>query len=213
MMRDSIDEALRQPARHWSIDGLADLFVGILLLLWGMVISAQQLWPSSFTTLLAAWVPAVTGLGLLVFYGAVTRGLRALKARWTYPRVGYVKLHEPSRARKTAAAVVGTVVAVVVAFAVVRSRQADTFWVSLLPVWMGAIYAVGAALLWVRLGVRRFLAYALVALVSGALAQWWLAADLGVGVVMCAVGLSSVVGGALVLRELLRQPAVTEDQA
>jgi hypothetical protein len=209
---DLIDEALRRPARHWSSDGLADLFVGVLLLLWGMAISAQQLWPSTLTALLAAWVPAVTGLGLVVFSATVMRGLQTLKARWAYPRVGYVKMREASRARKTAAAVVSGVVAVVVAFAVLLSRREGADWVSLMPVGMGTVYAVGAGFLWVRFRLRRFLAYALLALVSGALAQWWLPADLGVGVVLCAVGLCSAIGGAVVLRGLLRQPTVVEDQ-
>jgi hypothetical protein len=82
-----------------------------------------------------------------------------------------------------------------------------------MPLLMGVVYALGAALLWVRLGIRRLLAYALLALGSGALAQWAFPARLGAGVVMCAAGLSWGVGGAIVLRGLLRRPPLPGDRA
>ena len=73
-----------------------------------------------------------------------------------------------------------------------------------MPLLMGGVYALGASVLWMLLDARRLLVYAIVALVYGVLAQRWLPADLGVGVVLCAVGLTLIAGGAIALR---RDPA------
>jgi len=209
MTRDAIDAILRRPARHWTIDGIAELLVGSLLLLWGMAVSAQQLWPSRVTMLLASVVPVVTCVALAVFHRRIATRIQRLKIRWTYPRVGYVKVPAASRARKAAAAILGAVVGAGGA-ALLARRGAD--WSTLMPLLMGVAYAVGAALFWVLLGIRRLLVYALLALASGALAQCAFPARLGVGFVMCVAGLSWGVGGAIVLRGLLRL-APMQDQA
>lgn len=204
---ESIDDVLRRPARHWSIDGLSEIFVGLLVSAWGLAVTAQQLWPSRATTLFAALVPSITGLALAIFHGRLQRGIEVLKRRWTYPRVGYVRLPEPSPARRRAAGLVGMVVAAVVAAAVTRH---GALW---LPMLMGHAFALAGVLLWASLGIPRLLVYALVALAAGILAQWRFPAGLGAAVVMCAAGLAWLTGGAIVFVRLLERPVLPEDQA
>ena len=205
MATHAIDEILRRPARHWSMDGIAELLAGSLILVWGMAVSAQQLWPSRVTEILAVGGPMLAAGVLALFHRGIAARLERLKARWTYPRIGYVKLPEASGARKTATAILGAVAAAVAAVVVVQRP-------AFLPLLTGAVYAAGAAILWARLGIRRLVAYALLALAAGAVAQWALPARLGVGFVMCAAGLSWAVGGGFVLRDLLRQPALPQDR-
>jgi hypothetical protein len=149
----------------------------------------------------------ITALALAVFHGRLQRGLEALKKRWTYPRVGYVRLPAPSPKRRQAAALVGMAVAVVVAAAVTRHG------LSWLPLLMGLTYAFAAVVVWASLGIPRLLVYALVALAAGLLAQWRFPAELGGGAVMCATGLAWVVGGAIVFVRLLQRPVPEEDEA
>ena len=207
MRNDPIEEALGRPAQHASVDGLADLAAGVLVLLLGTAVVAEQLWPSLRGV--SAWAGVIGAAVLLVLTKPLTSGLARLRARWVYPRVGYVKLRGPSSLRTAAVLAVSVVVAGAMAFLVARSAG----WQALKPLLMGVTYAAGAALLWARLGLRRLAVYALLTLLAGGLAQWWLPGDLGAGLVMVVAGLSWIVGGSLLLWALLRKPVAMEDQA
>jgi hypothetical protein len=208
----SIEEALRRPTRHWNMDGLPELLAGLWLLGLGSLVVVQQLWPSRLTTLLAAILPCVFGVGFAVFHRAIQRGLESLKERWTYPRVGYMKMREPSPAARAAAAAVSMLIAVGVAAAFIRSDR-DVGWTALLPMVVALVYAVADIVAFLLLRLRRLVTYALVSLAAGVLTQAWFPGGLGVGIVVCAAGFSWVCGGALALRAILRQPRSIEAQS
>ncbi len=209
MREDAIDEVLKRPARHSSSDGLDDLLSGVFFLAWGALISAAEIWPSRPIRLLSVWGPFVVCLVWILFWGRVQKGLQALKVRWVYPRVGYVRIAKPSRKRQVAGATLTFLLGVVIASLAV-SAKGIRGW---LPITTGIVFAAACVFAWSRRGLDRFLAYAAAPLVAGALGQHFLGGNLGVGVVIAATGAVISVGGWIIISRLLRLPPVTEDPA
>jgi hypothetical protein len=111
-MEDPTQEPIRRTRRYWYEDGLAEISVGGLFLLIGLVLWAQGAVPegSAAYSVLAIAFPVVVVGGMLLG----RRLIPAAKARLTYPRTGFVTYPPPSRRRR----LVTTGVAIVVASAV-----------------------------------------------------------------------------------------------
>jgi hypothetical protein len=203
MMKDVIDDMLKRPARQ-SMDGLNEIQFGIVFLLWGGISIALDLWGVGLPEW-ARWSWLALFLMAVYLSTAITRRLRA---RWVHPRIGYVKWAPPIVGRPVIAFILGGVVTLLTIVALTQSSQ----FRSLLPLFMGLLFAAGNFAWWLRLRIRRLLVYALLTLASGLGAGWALPAWLGTNVVMCSVSVFYLVGGLLVLRHLMRQPLVAEDQ-
>jgi len=116
----NLDEIARRPQRYWDVDGLPELMMGLLWMLWGgawlLGDSLPRGWGSN-----AYWTAAPA---LLVVGGfAAVWATKRLKERLTFPRTGYVDWKEPSRASRLSAAAVAMVTAMVLA-AVAANRDA-----------------------------------------------------------------------------------------
>ena len=87
-MKDSIDSIIRRTQRYWYVDGLAEMMVGLFL----VVVSAYFLFQARIDTSGLNPILANAGLlaAILVVLWFLRTVLRALKARLTYPRTGYV---------------------------------------------------------------------------------------------------------------------------
>ncbi len=203
MEQELIDDLLKRPARQ-SMDGLNEIQFGIVFLLWGGVSIALDLWGAGLPEW-ARWFWLVLMVTVVFVTGAIARRLRA---RWVYPRIGYVKWAPPVVGRPVVAAILGGVVALLTAVALTRS----SLFRSSLPVFMGLLMAAGLLVWWFRLRIRRLLVYALLALASGLVAGWTLPGWLGAIAVMCSVSVFLLAGGLLTLRQLMRRPAAGEDQ-
>lgn len=87
-MKDNVDTIIRSTQQYWYIDGLAEITVGLLLVLLSAFFLAQA-W-----TRTVSLNPVLANTGLLAVVLLIVwffrHALRAVKARLTYPRTGYV---------------------------------------------------------------------------------------------------------------------------
>jgi hypothetical protein len=207
MTAKTLDEAARTPARHWNIDGLPEMEVGSFLLLWGGIMAATELWPAVVPRALSAWGGIVFAIALMLVDQIA---LPRLKARATYPRVGYVR-RRLVPARRVIALVLGFVVAVA-AVAWVRFARHRGLETHDLPQALAVVLAVALVLSARRLGLARFHAYALVALVSGFALPAGVSSDLRIGLLQLAVGGAFLAGGAHAYRRLMDVPRAGEEE-
>ena len=115
----NLTEIEGRPARSWSVDGLQELIMGVLWMMWGGSWLLGQLLPKNWMWGLYWTVVPV----LLAFSGfAGNWAVKRLKERITFPRTGYVELKEPSRAVRLGTAAVAIVVSCALAAMIVRSE-------------------------------------------------------------------------------------------
>ena len=94
MEQVDLHELARRPAQYWTIDGLPELVMGVLWIVWGGAWLVGETLPHDWrwTTYWLLVPPALALSGL-----AITRITRRLKERITFPRAGYVQWREPDR--------------------------------------------------------------------------------------------------------------------
>ncbi|MGC4052243.1 MAG: hypothetical protein QM757_23145 [Paludibaculum sp.] len=108
-----------RPMRSWNVDGLQEMIMGILWILWGgLWLVGQQLPKGKVYQIYWLVIPVM--LALSGFAGNWV--VRRLKQRVTFPRSGYVALREPTRQERIGTAVLAIVVAMALAAVVMRSR-------------------------------------------------------------------------------------------
>lgn len=116
----NLDEIARRPQRYWDVDGLPELMMGLLWMLWGGAWLLGDTLPRGWRSS-AYWsaVPALLALSGVAAVWATKR----LKERLTFPRTGYVDWKEPSGSSRVSAAAVAMGTAMVFA-AVAANRDA-----------------------------------------------------------------------------------------
>ncbi len=195
MVELDLKDIERRPLRHWNIDGLPELYMGLLWLVWGgLWIYGQSL---------------LAGLARKIFWGVVPMllvaatflggwFLKKIKERITYPRAGYV---QPGRQRQRAAwaAIVGAL-AVVAAFPMARSADLRALMPLLASAALSAVFALTAR----RMQVPFFLWYAPVPLLLQAGYYWIRGSFLSLEWMFVILGALCTVGGAIRLRRFLR---------
>jgi hypothetical protein len=114
-----LSEIERRATKYWNVDGLPDLTMGLLWILWGASWLLGESLPHG-----AAWnaywmfTPA-----LLALSGAASIwATKALKTRITFPRTGYVEWKEPTRGQRLTAAAVALVTAALLTALLVGAR-------------------------------------------------------------------------------------------
>jgi hypothetical protein len=109
----------RRPVRYWNIDGLPELVMGGLWMLWGSAWLVGQALPRGQTrNLFWMFTPAILALTGV----AATRMVKSLKARITFPRAGYVEWKEPTRGHRLMVAAIAVVTAGMLTVVIARSR-------------------------------------------------------------------------------------------
>lgn len=101
-------EVARRPQRYWDIDGLPELMMGLLWMLWGGAWLYGRTLPRDWRYN-AYWTLTPALLALSGF--AAVFVTKWLKARVTFPRTGYVEWREPSRRMRLTTAAVALVTA------------------------------------------------------------------------------------------------------
>jgi hypothetical protein len=116
----NLDDIARRPQQYWDVDGLPELMMGLLWMLWGGAwLLGERIphdWRSNVYWMAA---PALLVLSSVAAVWATKR----LKERLTFPRTGYVDWKEPSRSTRLTTAAVAMVVAMVLA-ALAANREA-----------------------------------------------------------------------------------------
>jgi len=201
MSKDLMDDMLKRPVRQ-SMDGLNEIQFGIVFLVWGIIAMALKLWGSELPEWMS-WSYLIV-LPMAFYFRALSNRLRA---RWIAPRIGYVKMHSPILGKTVIAILTGGVVAVVIVIAYFQSPQLRLS----MPLEMGVIFTASNFIFWRWLKVRRFLIYAILALACGLIAQWIIPDPIESETFLCFVSVIYLVGGFLVVRNLIRLPIATED--
>lgn len=98
-----------RPRRYWDVDGLPELMMGLLWMIWGGAWLFGQTLPRDDWRFNAYWMftPVILAFGSYAAIWATKR----LKRRLTFPRTGYVEWREPSRSARLAAAAAAIVAA------------------------------------------------------------------------------------------------------
>lgn len=120
-MAETLDlaEIQRRSQRYWNVDGLPELMMGGLWMLWGGAwLFGQSLPRGSVWNVYWMLTPALLALSGVASVWATKK----LKARITFPRTGYVEWNGPTRAQRLAAAAVAIVTASVLVALISMSR-------------------------------------------------------------------------------------------
>jgi hypothetical protein len=110
----------QRPQRYWNADGIPELVMGLVWVLWGVALLIGEALPQGQGQQ-AYWLvmPAI-----LVLSGFGANWLvKQLKERLTYPRAGFVTYREPGRATRLLSAGVAVLAAATLAFLIVTGRQ------------------------------------------------------------------------------------------
>ena len=204
-MAQSLDlpELERRSVKYWNEDGLPELVMGLLWVVWGgawLVGSALPHGPVRSTYWMFTPV-------LLALSGVAAVSLtKKLKARVTFPRTGYVQWKEPTRSQRFLTAAVAAVAAAALTAIVAKARTAGLE--TLAAPGVGVILCLGflvasltqrAPHLLVLAGIALALGLAFSVLDAGWGAMNWMLVALGVA--------TTVMGAARFRRYLARHPA------
>jgi hypothetical protein len=204
-MSDTYKEIEQKTRRYWYVDGLAEIFIGLLLAVTGlMVLAMEQLPPGSWQRL-----TLVASMMVIILGGAWLGGktVKAVKARVTYPRTGYVSYRKPSRQQRMRNFLIMIPIAAIWTLVVVIFGKGLIAWVPLID---GLAIA---ALLWVAgNGLLRFYLLAGLSLaVGGILAYLQIGGNVGQMAFNSIMGLSLTVSGTITLIHYLSQTSAPGD--
>ena len=197
-------DAEKRAQRYWNVDGLPELMMGLLWIVWGAAWLVGQGLPrgsvSNIYWTLTPLVLVLTGL-------AAVWATKKLKSRITFPRTGYVEWKPPSRSRQLGGAGSAALIASVVVVVLTRSRTEG--WEHLAAPLVGAVIAVGLAIaavtqrapyLMIVAGASVVLGFALGSTVQGWNGLNWMFIALG--------ATTSIVGGVRLWRFVRTHPTV-----
>jgi hypothetical protein len=119
MAAPDLADLSRRPARYWHVDGLPELMLGLLWMIWGAAWLIGERLPHDWRWT-AYWLVVPPALTLSGF--AVNRLTRWLKTRVTFPRTGYVEWQAPDTRERNAVVVAIVGFATVLALAVLIGR-------------------------------------------------------------------------------------------
>lgn len=209
MTAESIDlrDLERRPARYWNEDGLPELVMGVVWMVWGgswLVGNALPRGPVwNVFWLITPALLALSGV-------AAVWATKKLKARVTFPRTGYVAWKAPTPAQRLLTAAVAVVSGAALAALLVKSR-ADGLERVAAP-GLGVMLSLGFVVASLTQRAPHLLALGGVALLLGlafgALGTGWNAANW----MLVAIGAALVaVGAARLRRFLLRNPVESHE--
>lgn len=190
----------RRPQRYWNADGLPELMMGLLWMVWGAAwLVGGRIPRGGLYDTFWMFVPA-----LLVFSGwGVVWSTRALKARITFPRTGYVAWRPPTRSMRFGAAAMSLVTAMILATIVIKSKNNAPGSTLAAPV-LGVILSLAFLIAAITQHAPHYLALAGVAvalaIALGARGAGWESANW----LFVLIGVASVVVGAARLALFLR---------
>jgi hypothetical protein len=186
-----------RPKRYWHVDGIPELIMGLVWILWGGALLLGDALPRRSGARAAYWLIA---FGILVFSGWA---IRRLKERLTYPRTGYIEYRDPGPRVRLLTRLIAMLSAAAIAGLIVTGRAAGmehsgalVLGVILSLAFVGASVRQKAPHLLALAGIALALGVAFAALKLGWAAMNWLFVWLGV---------AASVMGAWRLRRYLRQ--------
>jgi peptidoglycan/LPS O-acetylase OafA/YrhL len=207
-MQPDLDTLTARSQRYWNADGLPEVIMGVLWMIWGSAWLFGQSLPHDWrwNAYWSATPVFLAGSGSLAVWV-----IKRLKARLTFPRAGYVEWNEPTRSARLAAAAVAVISAAVLAIAVLRNDGSrGTFAAPILGVILSLAFVVAS----LKQRAPHFLALAAVALALGvalgAIEGSWSSANW----MFVGLGAAAAVLGAVRFARVMKQhPRSTPEQA
>ena len=196
-MGNKIDNIVKQTYRYFYDDGLVEMAVGLLFVAVGLVLLAWQGFDYSplVTIIVVVGWPAVVIGGTYL----INRLVREMKQRITYPRTGYVAYRQgqPSKGRWFIP---------LAAFALVVASLFLPEAFMRMSAMVGALLAVVLIFMGYRVGLWRFFAVGIIALVSGVALAWSDVVELiAVSLTFAITGVALFLAGALAFAGYLRR--------
>jgi hypothetical protein len=199
-MLDDVDTTIQRTRRYWYEDGLTEIAAGAIFLAISLLFAIEASAPKG------SKLAGISALGLpiivLVGYWIAGRVVRALKARITYPRTGYVAYRQAPARRKWLAAVLGALIAVGLVAIVVVSGPVSRQWI---PMMDGLACAAFLAYLAYSFDLDRFWLLAVAAIALGFGASRMTSNEIaGSAIFFGTMAIALVLSGAVTLYRYLR---------
>ncbi len=204
-MSDTYKEIEQKTRRYWYVDGLAEIFIGLLLAVTGLLVAAPEQVPAG------SWLRlvAVAAIVVIIVVGGRLGGkmVKSVKARVTYPRTGYVAYRRPSRQRRLRNFLILLPIAALWTAVILIFGKGLIAWIPLVD---GLV--LGAILWYAGKGLLRFnLMAGLSLLVGGILAYSQIGGLSGQALFDLIMGLCLAVSGTITLIQYLSQTSTPED--
>lgn len=208
-MNQQINDMIRRTQRYWYVDGLTEIGSGLIILLLGLFdLALAALPPQTPTAVLVA-----VGQPLLIIGGTllISKIVRMLKERITFPRTGYVEYPEKRRGKRRAA--LALVAGLIAAGIFVLIDVLLNISANLIPVIVAVLLAISFALIGYRFGLTRFYLVAVFCLAAGLVISRYILQELQQsGLFFTALGLVWIVSGTIVLVQYLRSTQPTREE-
>ncbi len=198
-MKSEIDTVIQRTQRYWYVDGLGEIAVGVMLLIFGLYFGLLGLVQNPTLQMVVALGQPVLFL-LLWWLGG--KAVRRLKERLTYPRTGYVALQRKKKplSRLIIAAITAGAVGGLVGLLQALSSGSQV----IIPVVVSLLLALSVAIIARRFGLLRFYLLAVyTALLGVLLAVLPISEDQQNIFIFALFGLGWIVSGAVTLARYL----------
>jgi hypothetical protein len=204
-MSEPYKEIEQKTRRYWYVDGLAEIFISLLLVVTGLLVVAPEQLPSG------SWLRLIAVAAMVVIIGGGSwlggRLVKSVKARVTYPRTGYVNYRRPSRQRRLRNFLILLPIAALWTAVILIFGKGLIAWIPLID---GLV--LGAILWYAGKGLLRFnLMAGLSLLVGGILAYSQIGGLSGQALFDLIMGLCLAVSGTITLIQYLSQTSTPED--
>lgn len=202
-MNGNFSDVEQRVKRYWYTDGLGELIGGGMFILLGIYFAAQQYFGEH------SMISGLLQAGLVIFLiGGMTIGrwlIKALKARLTYPRTGYVEYRVDRQSSNRRRTIVAIVAALVATFSIVFAGRIVHF-LDLTLALTGLL--VGAILIFLQgrgAGLERFYALGGMSAVLGVtLSLSGLPGGYGLGLYYTLMGVVYIISGGIILQRYLQ---------
>jgi hypothetical protein len=155
----------QRAVRHEFDNGIWEMVGGAMLVLFGLILAPVGVLPPRMP-----WIGLWTISALAVLFGGIFGGLRAargLKARWVYPRAGYVSSRKPlDGPRKSRLLWISVAIVSVVGAVGPPLRSAISSFSGVIVIY-AALTALGLVLFAARTGLSRYLTLSAIAFAAG----------------------------------------------
>jgi len=189
-----------RPRRYWNVDGIPELMMGLVWILWGGALLVGEAFPRGS----AANVYWMVFPAVLVLSGVASNwAIKKLKERLTYPRTGYIEYREPARHVRLLTGLMVVVTAAALAALIVTGRAAGLEHTAAPAI--GVILSLAFVVASIRQKAPHFLALAGVALALGAAFATLKLGFAAINWLFVWLGVAATIMGAWRLRRYLQQ--------
>lgn len=201
-MTESINlaEIARRPQRYWNADGLPELMMGFVWMLWGFSwIIGESLPRGTVSSVYWMLTPALLALSGFASVWATKK----MKARITFPRAGYVEWNAPTGAQRGLAAAAAIISAALLVVILTKARANGVEHIA--PLALGVLLSLAFVVASLVQRVPHLLALAAVALMLGLAAGALNAGWESLNWILVGVGMATSISGLIRLVLFLKR--------